>query len=314
MLKPYTDIKIDCNQNLILSVLDSEGIDVIRFGAIWPWRFNISTNCKVSNLYIISDERISTVAGYDIIYRKLNPDTLLNDLDDYIIYGPVIVNVDQYYIKHHYKHVYLKEHGLHNLIITLKNVEHSYKCIDCIPEYSGDICNDELLKALVEYPVENMRYEVKYLRKNASCSQNEQELYESFMNSILESKKENTSKVHDMDILELSEIINTISDNGNNLDGELPIFLEGTWIWEIDRNAKLTIKYMEKYLSKIVDEETISRAVNEMMYINHQLSLVMKLLFKSRICKSKDILKKALYNLKIAGEHETKLKNKLIGV
>lgn len=308
---PFTKVVLDCNQNLILTLLDAYEQPVSRLGAKWPWRFIVTGTAflTVNNSYMLTTEWVESVLPVVFEYKKLSESYPLDDLNLLLQKQPVIVNVDEFHIPHHYKYIYKKQHGLHSMLVTKKNENESYNIIDCVPLYHGEIDSLILDKAVHALPSDTLRYRVKYI-KPAICSEAEydmERLYRNFIHSIL------NEEVVESDVCSLEEIVRKIEESleGYQYEKVIKCICDGYWIWQVDRNANLTMLYMQENLSQRWGGNT-EEICYDMAILNQKLSISFKKLYRASLAGSPADFREVIKALRENVLQEKKLIEKIM--
>lgn len=240
---PYTEKKLDCYQNMPVTLLHHYGYDVDLLGAVLPWRyyFRKQTN-EITNWYIASDNIVASLYGCHINRRKFSSGKIYDTLLQETAERPVIVNVDQYYVPHHYVHIYRKQHGQHSLIINgYDESERAFYCVDAFPQYTGKISCDELITGIMNFPYDYLKLEYSFIVKVEDLPEKRDEIFLSFLSSV------NAYKNSPEDRVFSNAAIISILDSINTKDDELffhklqDVF-RGNWIWELDRCTSQTGK------------------------------------------------------------------------
>lgn len=303
-MKPYTDHIVDCYQNLIMTVLNHDGQPVIKLGAVWPWSFLVDLEKpSIYNQMLTSNDHVRQLFSYDIVKQKLDQKRFLKELDKTLQHYPVIVNVDQFYVRHHYAHIYMKEHGIHTLLLVKKQTEDSYFVLDCLPAYQGVISSENLMQAIDGLPSEELCHEITFCKAIPGTAIADQAVYERFIRSSDESiTPYSINRLYTLLIKEMSK-----DDSVGFLHG---ICSNSNWIWEAERKAPITKAYIRAY-TRLEDNRTASEICSQIDDINAKFVLAVKKMFKSCLSPRRQYLQAALDLMQEACLVETQLIEKL---
>ena len=304
IIKPYTDHIIDCYQNLIMTILNHDKQPVLKLGATWPWSFIVDVEkTSIYNQIMTSHEQVRQLFSYDIVKQKLEEKCFLKELDKILRYYPVIVNVDQFYVKHHYSHIYMKEHGIHSLLIFKKRTDAIYCIIDCLPAYQGEISAENLMQAIDSLPSDELRYEITFCKPVIGTVLTNQDIYQRFIRSSDED-------ITPYSINRLYELLNEEVRNNNSNDFLYGICNNSNWIWEAERKASITKAYIlayNEFNNNIITSE-ICTLIDD---INAKFALSIKKMFKSCISPRRQYFQAAFDLMREACLIETQFIEKL---
>jgi len=306
-----SEIKLDCYQNCLLNLLELFKFDITFLGAQWPWSFYIKEDKfgiapVIRNKYMAEKSIIEKIYGISVIRKKIDSSeaVLIKKIKEKIKVCPVIINVDEYMVTHHYFHIYNKQHGPHSLLLYDYNYfTDSFKCIDSFPDFKGEIKKDKVISGFYSYPEEaGGKYILTYFKITQFKDINEKKIFEEFCISLKEKEKENYKS-----LTSLVEIINIQINNlnTNELLEWLNSFTKGSWIWEIERNAFLTIKYLNRIG---INQEII----NEIEEINLRLNKTMKKMYKLIVSRKISFLANIMTDLEKIVESEDKIKERIL--
>lgn len=321
-LSPYTFVKMDCYQNLLMTLLNHYGCDVFCLGAQWPWEYCIKDDIinypviKIKNF--ITADSIRDIFNINIKSIKVSndEDSLFSNLTSLITSRPVIVNVDQYYIPHHYTHIYLKQHGEHFLLIyDYDSYLNAFMCIDTFPEYKGSIGKSDLLDAISHFDNKELKT-FRYLTGLDAIKQMDTKaLISRFVSDMLNDQK----FIDGYKVIDLKEILNAIIFLRDEMDEKsyinwLTELCKGNWIWEIDRNGIFFVSFMKSLNDYFVNNELLKYLIDESFQLNNKINIIMKKIYKLTLSKTiysrVDIYKE----LKEIVKKEENIKNKLLAL
>lgn len=306
-IKPYEDNYLDCFQNLVLSLIKNAGHDPRLFGSVWPWYFYLDKFESVRPYYFVTQQAIMELTGGELTEHCLNSDVIC-ELAQLVLKYPVIVNVDQFYIKHHYKDIYNVKHGNHSLMLLEYNKDlRSFWCVGIMPTYCGWIDEAEVMESILSFEKDNIGY-LKCYTYSASVYpifNNPIMLTRRFINSILLAENDKG-----MFLNGLYDRIKNFLSNENTFENG--IFTQ-RWFWEIERSGKFVSEFIK---SPYCDSQLIPIGKDELLYemniINRNLGFSFKLLYKYYLVGKKELYDKALLLLNEAVEVEQNLRKKLV--
>ena len=235
-IQPYTEMKLDCYQNLLVTLLNHYGCNIELLGSILPWLFEDKNpnngKHKITNQVVATDKRIEELFGYKVVRKYFSPDNILEKIAEEIEVNPIIVNVDQYYVPHHYIHIYKKKHGQHSLLLIGKEESGSIICVDTFPEYYGPISSESLKEGIENFPSLHVLFQYSLLSKQNNLKvKNLGEIFDDF---ILSAKKVECEASNEKNfsisyiLLEVLKNLNTLSED--DFFHWLNSFCEGTWM------------------------------------------------------------------------------------
>lgn len=299
---PYTEKRLDCYQNMIVTILDNYGCDLCLLGSTLPWRYYRRQNTgDIANYYIASDNIVESLYGYKVVRQTFDSEKIKDTIIDTVKSFPVIVNVDQFYVPHHYVHIYQKQHGQHSLLINgYKEDGEIFYCVDAFPRYIGGISYDNLEVGIKSFPYEYVKMEYSTIAKANTRIINSGEIF----NKFIESSKAYIN-YDDNDEFSNQVIISLIDNIALRPDvdffAELQYLFRGTWVWELDRVADWTISYINtEYVRNIYGDKKIKYISNLILQCNLIIVSGYRLLFKSIVSKSKNVCFKGCEKLKEA--------------
>lgn len=288
-LVPYSEKKLDCYQNMLVTILANEGCDLNLLGAMLPWRYyRRGVSGEIANCYIASDSTVEEVYGYEVRRQIFQLGSIVENLIDALSNGPVIVNVDQFYIPHHYVHIYQKQHGQHSLLITGYNKQKNiFYCVDAFPQYTGEISCGVLETAIKNFPFEYVKMEYSTVAQIERVVKSTDEILKGFVKSSRAYREyEDKGVFSNRAILELFDEIATLSDLC--FYEELNSVCSGTWIWEMDRTVHWTISYINtEYVRKVYGDENIKLLEKLLLQCNAICVGAYRLIYKSLVSKSR---------------------------
>ena len=299
---PYADKKLDCYQNMLVTLLHHCGCNVSLLGAVLPWRFyRRQKTGEIANYYIANDKAVTSLFGYKVMRKKFDERGLTETLMTEIKKRPIIVNVDQYYVPHHYVHIYGKQHGQHSLIlIGYSEDDNCYFCIGVLPEYKGSIPKNELESGIKNFPYEYNKLEYSYIENHNIPVMDNKRIFQNFVEST-----DSFLNPMDNNIFSNRAIINIFENICHESDETLFVIinslLKGTWIWELDRVANWTISYLcSDYIKNILNDEKIDILISLIEKCNTVVVSAYRVIYKSTLNKSRNIFNKGFEKLREA--------------
>ena len=289
-IKPFMDKKLDCYQNMLVTLLNYYNCKIDLLGSVWPWQFTyrkIDNRMQIMSKHIATDKNIELLFGFKVIREYFDITMIKTSLIEKLKHGPVIINLDQYYVPHHFVHIYQKEHGQHSLLIVHYNaIQDQFYCVDSFPEYSGVIEYRFLEEGIIQYPFDNVKHQYSTLRKNTCIDvKHEEEVY----NDFIESLKVFQANFPADKTFSLPYILQELKRYQTNYNSTyfwdwLNEFLRGTWIWELDRMPPWTIDYLLSQQVKRISK--VNEVCEHINICNKMLVSSTRILYKSAIIKS----------------------------
>lgn len=297
VIEPYTKYVIDCHQNLIMSILEANYLLAVKLGSAWPWRFYIDTDIlEIRNTYLATDERLRQLYSFSVRRFYLREDSVLDGINELLDqHIPLIVNVDQYYIQHHYPHIYLKKHGLHSILIQAKLEDNYYSIIDCLPVFRGVMRADNLFLAMNQVPSNELRYQIQYLEKIDERPLSDKKVFELFFSSAY------LPDLPEKKTYSLRFLYTFLYDCLNNKDvyAVLKKILSGIWAWEIGRKEPFTKAYLQTF-GRSFFGDNLTEVCQKMDRINNTLMLSLRKMFKASLLASAKQIETAFYAMEQA--------------
>lgn len=285
---------MDCFQNLILTFLYYQNCNVNLVGSTWPWKFYIFEGQNIINNYFVSQKALMHFYGYDLLENKIEDDDILSSITNALQKDCIIVNTDQYFIKHHYKDIYQKLHGEHSLILLNYNkTMNSFFGIGVMPEFKGYIEQQEIVDGIKSFPNDNRGHMSYYwLSRNEQYRvKSEKVIFFDFINELKEIKKNRKCnlehndmalKVEVMNLKELYYMFKTSFTSDEiafkNWYGKIS---KDRWYWEIDRVGKCYLAYMNTgYVKKMYNSIQWNEIITLTSKINDDISIAFKHMYK----------------------------------
>lgn len=290
-IEPFDLFQIDCFQNLILSILSSQDIDPCIFGSKWPWTFyKEKSTDEIFYQSFVNEKVLMEFCGYKLIEYNIDTSSI-EDLRNLVKNYPIIINVDQFYISHHYPDIYNTKHGPHSLIIeAYDNSNLRFFAIGVLPKYKGWISTEEILKSLNSNHVESKK--VYWLEKQYEVGNLEDKVKTSFINSLAESETFENFDFFQMN--EMYDIFKRCLKNYQFYD----ICVDASkkrWFWEIGRLGKIFYYYVKSNkFFPISDKVNKEKILLEIKNIDRGLSVSFKKIYKVLLTKDEMSLNDAL--------------------
>lgn len=244
--------QLDCYQNLKMLLLRNQGLNTDFMFTGWPWEFQVvtstDTELKISDVECLDKEKFLAYYGIDYNETEVKgQQDILNQIKKKIDEGcPVIVSYDEFYSFYHYEHIYQKEHGDHAiLILGYDDEKEEVTFYSAIPEYYGVMRYSSLVEGILA--LDNPLL-IQMTRCDSAQCVEEQELWMNYVNEALEIRDKyymsQTKELKEGDYLyapQIREVLEQLKEHSNEeICRRLNVFLEGTWMWHIDRKAKLS--------------------------------------------------------------------------
>lgn len=296
-IEPDTSIKIDCFQNLLMTLLKSQGIDPCIFGCVWPWFFFKKRDShNILYQYFVSTNALENLSGFHLMDSDIKND-LIKTLVQAVKNDTIIINIDQYYVTHHYPDIFNVSHGVHSLLLLEYDVEKSaFLGVGVFPEYKGWIDENEIVKGMhSDYgsPVDLLKYYWLDKIDNWTAPQKDDMANQFFSNLY------KADKYDDYEAIEISDIYEMFSDMHTlGRDSFVELFKNisnDRWIWEIERPGNVLVAYIQsEYYSPIYLAEEREKAVSYIEEINNCLVLSLRKIYKYLLINDYNVFKDGL--------------------
>lgn len=324
-IEPYTELELDCYQNLLVSLISYYKYDIRNLGAIWPWQFVMWLPIPVDNYDEIRMSSTECVIPERLKYLY-NIEMKVSYLDNAglrwaatkrnIAQGiPVIVGFDQYYAPYHYPHIYQKQHGDHAvLVIGYDDAGRQVSLVSAIPKYKGTMPYEVFFKG-IHGALEPACITLSFGETKSTL--NRFEIWAGFIdlvNQIKQSYQEPWKPASNE--YSYTPAIKRALEQVARLDDDqiiriLSKFCDGTWGWHIHRKCQWTIRFLLKYRELFVERD-LQNIVNYFEENNREWELVFRFLFKVLQSRKRSILDNVINRLKIIEQRETELLDTLI--
>lgn len=289
---PYTEMKLDCFQNLIITMLNYYNVNIDFLGATWPWLFEkdyVNKEVAIVNKIICNNERMKTLYNISLVQKTFDLN-ITADIRKIVTDMPIIVNLDQYYVPHHYPHIFNKQHGRHSLLLLNFDQNQGVFCLDTMPEYKGFIDCESLAMGIKSFPYKFGHLKYCWLESEKINYKSDQETLFIYFSQLLKATYEiNNLSSHKSD-LGLKNILNIVKEMDE--DGEIKLnklldrLLQGTWIWEVNRSPNWLIKYLKTdYVTKMLGTNNIEATTERIADVNNKVALAFKVLYKYLVSK-----------------------------
>lgn len=276
---PFDNFIIDCYHNLIMTLFNFNKIEPCLLPCLWPWRFDILNSNYLNMSSFAKDDIMLNVFGLNhIVINFTNYEDYVEKSKEYIDKKePIIIDIDQFYVSHHYPNIYNKVHGEHSLIV------YNGSCVDCMPVYQGEMSESNLRQGIIS-DLYGGRFHVyekadNYGDINFSLVKTYFTNFKNAMSNIDSGMSDSCGMNYVIKILE------TYSLSENDFFDNLESFFKGRWTWEMGKYGhahSLFIKYLID--KKILD---VSRGLqNEIILLSDKYEILFKSLFKSKIKRS----------------------------
>ena len=289
---PYTEMKLDCFQNLIITILNYYNVNIDFLGATWPWLFEkdyVNKEVAIVNKIICNNERMKTLYNISLVQKTFDLN-ITADIRKIVADMPIIVNLDHYYVPHHYPHIFNKQHGRHSLLLLNFDQKQGVFCLDTMPEYKGFIDCESLAMGIKSFPYKFGYLKYCWLESEKINYKSDQETLFIYFSQLLKATYEiNNLSSHKSD-LGLKNILNIVKEMDE--DGEIKLnesldrLLQGTWIWEVNRSPNWLIKYLKTdYVTKMLGTNNIEATTERIADVNNKVALAFKVLYKYLVSK-----------------------------
>lgn len=317
-IEPYSTLKIDCFQNLILSLINQAGVDLRLLGCMWPWIFYKFDKNEIKNHFYINNEMLKNLFGYALKKDVITGD-LVKHLADKSKTHPLIVNVDQFYIRHHYPDIYQKRHGEHSLmILDYEESSQLAQVVGVMPDFKGVLDFKELEIAIKSYADYFERPpEFYFLEKISDPSTNEADsfAFNCFMKSLnmILINTDTQLKVDVMDLVEMCHLFNNSKNALQNQNSCYTLLSKSRWYWEIDRPGIMFMAYMEtNSFKRNMIPDNLQEIYLMTKDINKNISNSLKLIYKAFVSTNEKLFKERIDALTDVIYMEEKLKELIV--
>ena len=318
-IPPYTEMKLDCFQNLLITILIHYGLNVDYFGATWPWLFEIdyiNEEAVIVNKVICNDERIKTLYNIALAKKDFSED-IISDIRRIVDEMPIIINLDQYYVPH--PHIFNKQHGRHSLLLLSDDQEQGVFCLDTMPEYKGFIDRESLVIGIKSFPYKFGYSKYCWLEsERINYNVDQESLFMYFTQLLNATYIINDLPSHKLD-LGLKNILNTVKEMNEGSEAELSESInklfQGTWTWEIDRSPNWLIRYLKTdFITKKLGSDSIEKVTERIAAVSNMVALSFRVLYKYLISKKINDFTKGKELLINAQKEENELLQFLLSV
>jgi len=263
-IEPYTELELDCAQNLYVTLIKFQGYEERYLGAVWPWEFILNSPevdsidkwkvIRITNSKCVNQERLEKLYKARLIYYY--PDSvdemwekIKDSLDRQV---PVIAAVDQYYAHYHYPYIYKKQHGFHAVMpLCYDDNNMEIYCVSSVPRYKGTITYEEFTEGIKGCGVlwyAGLDFKDKPYRVD------EEEVWNGFRNLVEDIKlryenycgkrNDSTGIIYTPDMINMLEELRFIKDDDRLLE-EVDLFCDGLWGWSVGRKGKWLSEYLK---------------------------------------------------------------------
>lgn len=111
----------------------------------------VNKEVAIVNKIICNNERMKTLYNISLVQKTFDLN-ITADIRKIVTDMPIIVNLDQYYVPHHYPHIFNKQHGRHSLLLLNFDQKQGVFCLDTMPEYKGFIDCESLAMGIKSFP------------------------------------------------------------------------------------------------------------------------------------------------------------------
>lgn len=312
---PETSIKIDCFQNLLLTLIKNKNTNPCIFGSVWPWFFYRKENTEIILYqYFVSEKSIKELSGHQLIESNIQGNVIEN-LGDNLKRNPIIINVDQYYVKHHYPYVYQKVHGIHSLLLLDYDLKKSqFLAIGAFPTFKGWIDANEIAQGIISISkISNTQKKYYWLQSLDNWKQpTKDDIKNRFISSL--NAHENYFGFEVIEINDIADMFIRMHENGR--DSFLHLFEKISnerWFWEIERPGNLLISYIESDvyspISSLSEKKEVISIIKE---VNSLLVLSLRKIYKYQLSNNTSSFSDGVEMLKISANKSEILKRRLI--
>jgi hypothetical protein len=315
-LIPYNRNKLDCFQLLLVSILQAKHYQVDRLGAIWPWSFTWiehQTTRPMANEMVVTEQKLHHYFGCRLCRESFTERNLQKSISDALKNNVIIINVDQFYIPHHYDHVYNKVHGPHNILL-LEEWDNGYHCLDTMPPYKGIIDCEHLVNSIKHYSTEKLKYEYCYLEFGDDSCLTDKAILSEFIIDLEQT---------DLELYEyakrfyLSGLLKMIDEKMQIMSYDsfmywIDVFCKSEWIWGIDRRAFWLINYLKTAYPLQIIGAKLEQLINLIENINGQMNIATRLLYKGALARNKNYIERAMSMYRQLIEPQLILRKKLL--
>lgn len=299
------ELNLNCYQNMVVALLNNAGCDITLLGAVPPWIFyKRDGSGEIVNYYIADKNIVESLYGYTIKKQNFESDNIIETLILNLNEHPLIVNVDQFYVSHHYPHIFQKQHGEHSFIVNgYDKSKRKFFCVDSIPKYTGEISFEALELAIKNFPAIQRDKQYGFIEKINNTKIDNIELFNNFVKLSKAYMNNNHTNVYFSNFANVLFINKLICGQNKDIFSEIKNLLKGVWMWELDRTATWTIRYLNtQYVKQIYGEERVNCLSKQILECNLKVVAAYRILYKSTITKSMEELMRGVNKLKEAVE------------
>lgn len=277
----YED-ELDCYQNLKMLLLENYGRNSKFMGACWPYEFQTKVYDNgirgISDVECLKEEQFmrffavqyrDTTVAYDANIMNVIKESIDKNI-------PLIVSFDEYYSFYHYEHIFQKQHGDHAiLVLGYDDDKEEISFFSAIPKYYGVMTYANFkngIDALKERHIIS-------ITPDDHEAMHENDIWKEFIDDVKDIKAHylgDTEKVfRDNNSIFVPQILNILEKVTHMEEEEaksyLSNLLQGTWVWHVDRRARLTQKsinnsslpeefkvYMNEYFDSVIDKWVVA--------------------------------------------------------
>lgn len=256
-LEPYDYLKLDCFQNLVVTLLQHYQLPVEYLGTMWPWTFQVVPEMDeednllsyhVENAECATSQHIKEIYNADLVTEEIQDGSfVLEKVKKFIDQKvPVIVGIDQFYVPYHYPYIYHKLHGPHSIIVTTyESSKEEVECVDAIPRYKGTIPYSEFEEGVKQ---KERPWHSILLMPEEEFVLEEERIWNVFLDSVHNVR--NNYEAGKYEICYAPAIRKIITSIVNNPEKEKQIYslkqlCEGVWLWEIGRKPEWLVAYLK---------------------------------------------------------------------
>lgn len=277
-----SDEELDCYQNLKMLLLENYGRKSELMGACWPYEFQ--TKIYENGIRGISDVECLKEEQFMRFFAVQYSDTIIANESDILAVirenidknVPLIMSFDEYYSFYHYEYIYQKQHGDHAiLVLGYDDDKEEITFFSAIPKYSGVMTYANFLDGV---GVLREKHLITII-PNDNEVMPETDIWKEFISGVKEikihylGKSENgikdNSPIFIPQILKILETIPQLDEK--EVKSYLGNLLQGTWVWHVDRRARLTQRsinnsslpeefkvYMNDYFDSVIDKWVVA--------------------------------------------------------
>ncbi len=337
-------------------MLRVKNIDGCIFGSVWPWKFYKARKAdQILYPYFVSETALQKLIGCRLVendirdhvdssgeykdtrskdHKDINRNNITGALTKALQFHSVIINIDQYYVSHHYPDVYHVSHGVHSLLMLDWDYQKAaFYCIGVFPQFKGWISRDEIETGIIfGFRELNDAVILKYY------------YLDGLQTSGLNLKKVlKNNFIDDLNLIGSSDDDKRFNDSDSDyeligISGFLRMFAEmhssgrdaftkrfqaigkERWLWEIERPGLILLAYLESGIyspfrdpdQNIIADKKAQDIIADIKAINNQLVLSFRKIYKYSIVNQDEIFETGMRLLQTCAKEEERVRKQLL--